>query len=430
MRQFRAYESHTVLSKSKLTLKQSQPFSPRRPSKHLYFRPPWNPTSHASVLFFASTYFNPYRAASACTSLARLLLAPSARFLLDLHATSSKRSMSLALKRACPFTLTIHRYDETHALLTMDPGLFAPRHLEQPSYQDWDVIPSSTMTEDAYSDSSQRSPSPPKRPRNTKNLSLSVPLGSKNSITSAPASPFRSPRLLNRRPSNLTINIHSLHRHPSTPDLFSSNIGSPFVSSPTLYTSQQFTFNKESLRYDSEQPKTRYTDPSFNDIPYEESIEREKAYPDGPRLILEPNIWLYAEPDLQLAKTYDFVVNVAREVENPFLADSLQPSRISPNSDLDETTPSSSPSTLSNPSPSLPSSVSSSLSPQLSNKPMEVGLPMPSRYDNVEYLHIPWDHNSTLSQELPGVVDLVLERSEEGKKVLVHCQVTLSRKAF
>jgi len=155
-------------------------------------------------------------------------------------------------------------------------------------------------------------------------------------------------------------------------------------------------------------------------------VEREKAYPDGPRLILEPNIWLYAEPDLELAKTYDVVVNVAREVGIPFIATQIpDPSRISPQSEFDETSTSPfSPTTSSaNPSPSLPSSVSSGLSPQLPVKATETG-PTSYRFNDVEYMHIPWDHNSSLSEDLPGIVDHILERSEEGKKVLVHCQVS------
>jgi tyrosine-protein phosphatase MSG5 len=157
-------------------------------------------------------------------------------------------------------------------------------------------------------------------------------------------------------------------------------------------------------------------------------VEREKAYPDGPRLILEPNIWLYAEPDLELAKTYDVVVNVAREVGNPFIVtQALDPRRLSPGSDFEEATPSPyspSSSSVSNPSPSLLSSTSSTLSPQHPIKQTEAIMATSYRYNNVEYMHIPWDHHSTLSGELPGIVDDILERSEQGKKVLVHCQVS------
>ena len=344
--------------------------------------------------------------------------------------------MSLTLKRPCPFTLTLHQYGDAQTLLTMDPDPYGPRYLSKDPFPEWTPVSPTTIPEDVYNeDASRRSPSPPKRPRNAKNLSLSVPPGAKaiSLPGSAPASPFRSPRLPSRRPSNLTINIHSLHRHPSTPELYTSTIGSPIVSSPAPYTSKQFPALKlDSLRRsETDRPKTRHTDPSMNDVSFGESVEREKAYPDGPRLILEPNIWLYAEPDLELAKTYDVVVNVAREVSNPFIITERtpEPSRLSPESDFEENSPSPQSaysSIVSASPPSIPSSISSGLSassPQTSSKSTEPIIPTHYKYNDVEYVHIPWDHNSSLSQELPGIVDHILERSNQGRKVLVHCQV-------
>jgi tyrosine-protein phosphatase len=312
--------------------------------------------------------------------------------------------------------------------MTMDPDPYSTIYEEPSSYSEW--TPASPRTDasspEEPSRSTQRSPSPPKRPRNAKNLSLSVPTGPKASAaaSSAPVSPFRSPRLPGRRPSNLTINIHSLHRHPSTPELYASQIGTPIVASPAPYTStQHFPLNIDTRVNDPDRPKLRHTDPS---VYFEESVEKEKAYPEGPRLIVEPNIWLYAEPDLELAKTYDLVVNVAREVMNPFMVP--QPSmdnRISPQSDFDEhsTSPFSPASSSANPSPALTSSTSSGLSPKMPLKAIPETGPSSYKYDNVEYMHVPWDHNSSLSADLPGIVDHILERSEQGKKVLVHCQV-------
>jgi tyrosine-protein phosphatase len=311
----------------------------------------------------------------------------------------------------------------------MDPDPFASRYSQRDlNYIEWTPVSPTTTPEEAFN-KPQRSPSPPKRPRNAKNLSLNVPPGSAVASLpiSAPASPFRSPRLPTRRPSNLTINIHSLHRHPSTPELYTSKIRSSLVSSPAPYTSNQFPrLDEESHRVDSERPKTRHTDPTVHEIPYAESVEREKAYPDGPRVILEPNIWLYAEPDLELAKTYDVIINVAKEVENPFLVtDTLDPSRLSPPYDLDSTPSPFSP--FSSETSSMPSSTSSGLStssPRLPPKTTEPAAPTIYKYNNVEYMHVPWDHNSSLSQDLPGIVDYILERSAQDKKVLVHCQVS------
>jgi len=329
--------------------------------------------------------------------------------------------MSLAIKRTCPFSARIS--------MTMDPHPYATIYEEPNSYSEWTPLSPRTNTSspDEVSRSSQRSPSPPKRPRNAKNLSLNVPTGPKASAVaaSAPVSPFRSPRLPGRRPPNLTLSIRSLHRHPSTPELYSSQLGTPIVASPAPYTStQQFPLNIDTRMNDSNRPKLRHTDPSAY---FEESVEREKAYPDGPRLIIEPNIWLYAEPDLELAKKYDVVVNVAREVVNPFIVPvSAVDNRISPQSEFDEhsTSPFSPTSSSSaNPSPSLTSSTSSGLSPKMPLKTISEPGPTSCRYSGVEYMHVPWDHNSSLSQDLPGIVDYILERSEQGKRVLVHCQV-------
>lgn len=329
--------------------------------------------------------------------------------------------MSLAIKRICPFS--------AHISMTMDPDPYAPIYEEPSSYSEWTPVPplANTSSPDEISRASKRSPSPPKRPRNAKNLSLNVPAGPRASAAaaSAPVSPFRSPRLPGRRPPNLTLSIHSLHRHPSTPELYSSQLGTPIVASPAPYTStQQFPLNIDTRMNDSNRPKLRHTDPSAY---FEESVEREKAYPDGPRLIIEPNIWLYAEPDLALAKKYDVIVNVAREVVNPFIVPvSAVDSRISPQSDFDEhsTSPFSPTSSSSaNPSPSLTSSTSSGLSPKIPLKTISEAGPTSCRYSGVEYMHVPWDHNSSLSQDLPGIVDYILERSEQGKRVLVHCQV-------
>src|SRR5947207_7184490 len=124
--------------------------------------------------------------------------------------------MPLPLKRTCPFMLTIYQNNDNHTFVTMNPDPYAPRFLDRNPCNGWTPLsPSIKSVEDTYGDTSPRSPSPPKRPRNVKNLSLSVLAGPENrrASTSVPPSPFRSPRLPDRRPSNITINIRSLHRH-------------------------------------------------------------------------------------------------------------------------------------------------------------------------------------------------------------------------
>src|ERR1700685_1340422 len=106
---------------------------------------------------------------------------PSTPFLELVSAFRCPGSMSLTLKRTCPFTLTIHSYNENHTLPAMDPDPFASRYLDKTTYNEWQSLSPTTIPEEVFPDpSSQRSPSPPKRPRNAKNLSLSVPAIPKN----------------------------------------------------------------------------------------------------------------------------------------------------------------------------------------------------------------------------------------------------------
>lgn len=47
----------------------------------------------------------------------------------------------------------------------------------------------------------------------------------------------------------------------------------------------------------------------------------------------------------------------------------------------------------------------------------------------VEYIYVPWDHNSKLTPDLPRLTELIAERSAAGKRILVHCQCGVSRSA-
>jgi len=48
------------------------------------------------------------------------------------------------------------------------------------------------------------------------------------------------------------------------------------------------------------------------------------AYPNGPACIYEPNIYLFSEPDAEMARNFDVIFNVAREVVNPFKKEKCQ----------------------------------------------------------------------------------------------------------
>ncbi|CAK7268772.1 tyrosine/serine/threonine protein phosphatase [Sporothrix epigloea] len=54
--------------------------------------------------------------------------------------------------------------------------------------------------------------------------------------------------------------------------------------------------------------------------------QKSPCYPDGPIAIYDDNVFLYLEPTAEEASRFDVVINVAREVQNPF---NRSPSRIS-----------------------------------------------------------------------------------------------------
>src|SRR6185436_18950355 len=46
-----------------------------------------------------------------------------------------------------------------------------------------------------------------------------------------------------------------------------------------------------------------------------------------------------------------------------------------------------------------------------------------------EYIHMPWDHNTDIGQDLMMLCETIEKKTKEGKKVLIHCQQGASRSA-
>ncbi|KAA8899359.1 hypothetical protein DIURU_004381 [Diutina rugosa] len=101
------------------------------------------------------------------------------------------------------------------------------------------------------------------------------------------------------------------------------------------------------------------------------------AYADGPRSVLNNRIFLFSDPQSSAVKVdindYDLVVNVAKECPD--------------------------------------------LTPQFISR------------SGAEYVYIPWQHTSAISQSLPSIVAKMAQYYDNGKRILVHCQCGVSRSA-
>lgn len=111
-----------------------------------------------------------------------------------------------------------------------------------------------------------------------------------------------------------------------------------------------------------------------NDLPQSPSIQGNlNAYENGPICVLEPNLFLFSEPETNDLRDYNVIINVAKEIT---------------------------PNLMAVPSPQRP-----------------------------EYYSLPWTHTSSLCPDLPYVCETIDYALQQNKKVLVHCQCGVSRSA-
>lgn len=138
--------------------------------------------------------------------------------------------------------------------------------------------------------------------------------------------------------------------------------------------------------------------------------KKSNIYDNKPVCIIEPNLWLFAEPETHIAKKFNVVINVAKEVKNPFLSQASIEESLSKKTE-----------NVSN----------GNINSQKNSLPIESSIRPPIIINNIEYLHVLWDHNaSTLSIDLPPLIDYITKKSiQENKKVLIHCQCGISRSA-
>lgn len=109
--------------------------------------------------------------------------------------------------------------------------------------------------------------------------------------------------------------------------------------------------------------------------PVNENINVKNAYPNGPLLVIPPNIYLYSEPTLHEILDFDLIINVAEEVPN-----------------LQYTIP-------------------------------------PECHGKIEYYHVEWSHQSKIVKDLNKLTNLMHRATLQNKKILIHCQCGVSRSA-
>lgn len=175
-------------------------------------------------------------------------------------------------------------------------------------------------------------------------------------------------------------------------------------------------------------------EPNF-DIPQSKE-EKPAAYPNGPICIYPAGVYLYFEPTAEQAATFDVIVNVASEVQNPFTSSKsesqkdLNARRVDgPAAEkVDFAALSQQPKStfgFGSDSPTTPKATPPVLQ---TIQPGEIVL-NGKTYRTPEYIHMPWEHNTDIVPDLYKLVKVMDDRVKQGKRVLVHCQCGVSRSA-
>jgi len=132
---------------------------------------------------------------------------------------------------------------------------------------------------------------------------------------------------------------------------------------------------------------------------------------------------------LDEALNFDVIINVAREVKNPFSAASENQQELKP-ATTSFSEPVSSVDTVPDTAMSFASFKTAFEAQPPSSTESSPTTPKPSTESKrPEYIHVPWDHNTDVKDELWDLCQLIESRTSEGKKVLVHCQQGASRSA-
>ncbi|EPY50517.1 dual-specificity MAP kinase phosphatase Pmp1 [Schizosaccharomyces cryophilus OY26] len=200
-----------------------------------------------------------------------------------------------------------------------------------------------------------------------------------------------------KEPEEKTRSCHDMKNKPW------SVSGNPEQAAPTTQFSRRFPQNRlsqklptlkistSSLPNTVKNTESNATDQSLS--PYRSTlasssnVTSNQPYPNGPVCIYPPNIYLYAKPSMPILQSFDVVVNVAKEVVQPFTTEGRYYRDSKHNLDVHV-------------------------------------------FDCLEYIHIPWEHDSQFVVELDQLVSFVTYQAIcLNKRVLINCQMGISRSA-
>lgn len=307
------------------------------------------------------------------------------------------------------------------------------------------------------------SPSP-RRWKNPKSLALNLNSSADSlSLASEPSSPFPSfikpptPQA-RRKPSLLSLNTAAANQNFLAPIQLGTfgNLASPGIqqrrslkhsmSSPQMICTPSFGPQGGMTLGDRGNPRLAMASTIHEDTDHEGSgvqmatrvpgmdvggdeFDRRRfaddsnsdGYPNGPILMQDPNVHLYLEPKLEEAINFDVIFNVAREVKNPFAEADKAKDVMSPYPTSQEI-PDTALSTLS-------FKTAFEIQPNDHSSTPDTPTTPKAAEKRPEYFHIPWDHNTNITDQLWDLCEEIDVRAKEGKKVLVHCQQGASRSA-
>jgi tyrosine-protein phosphatase len=319
----------------------------------------------------------------------------------------------------------------------------------------------------------------PRRRKNMKGLSIQPPassLSSSSSMISEPTSPaFIKPMIapMKRKPSQLSLKTNSsdlvtrttleipssptvapilqrraLKHSASTPHMLSGLRSATFgpvggMTIPTVLERNESGLSSffrparpmeaigqsSPIREEGSPIRTQIANRiAFDTEPYHEvengnEDQKSPGYPDGPVAIYSDNVYLYLEPTAEEAARFDVVINVAREVTNPFTAasGSQQIPEVKEKPEEDSPIPDTAASTA-----SFATAFESFPDDRSADTPTT---PKAQPFKEPEYIHMPWDHNTDIAGDLMPLCETIDKRTKDGKKVLIHCQQGASRSA-